>query len=68
MIIAKECLKLPLCPLCKKPKDASPKLIYPPLYECSDCKVEWNENGMRSMERDNRFKIIEPNGEIKYLD
>ena len=67
MIIAKESLKLPICPLCKKPKDRSPKLLAIPIYECSDCKIEWTEWGIREIDTNEKMHIIDANGVKKIV-
>ena len=46
----------------------SPKLLALPVYECSDCNVEWNEYGIDGVNSDGKRYIISSDGDLKIVD
>lgn len=67
-MMSKECLKLNICPICKKSCSMSPKLLALPVYECLDCNVEWNEYGIDGVNSDGKRYAINRDGDLKVID
>lgn len=61
MQVAKESLKLRICPVCKKTKGIINILTAEPIYQCHDCNVEWGfDFGIQDMNRIRKEITIKP--------